>query len=175
MKGIERLAAVESSTPRMERALPELPMGSTVLVRLLRISNFGMTSFFEPLFRSMDLGEVEFHVLCLLVASENGSASPSELTELVGTTRANMTRIVDVLVDRAFVARTTSTRDGRRQVIAINASGRRKVREMVPKVANALTIGFSGLSEKERALLDGLLRKLIVSFDKSAVAMRAAA
>jgi hypothetical protein len=46
---------------------------------------------------------------------------------------------------------------------------------MVPKVANALTIGFSGLSEEETALLDGLLRKLIVSFDNSAVAMRAAA
>jgi MarR family transcriptional repressor of emrRAB len=150
-------------------------MGSTVLVRLLRISNFGMTSFFEPVFRSMDLGEVEFHVLCLLVASENGSASPSELTELVGTTRANMTRIVDVLVDRAFVARTTSTRDGRRQVIAINASGRWKVREFVPKVANALTIGFSRLSEKETAVLHELQRKLIVAFDKSAVAMRAAA
>lgn len=150
-------------------------MGSTVLVRLLRISNFGMTSFFEPVFRSMDLGEVEFHVLCLLVASENGSASPSELTELVGTTRANMTRIVDVLVDRAFVARTTSTRDGRRQVIAINASGRWKVRELVPKVANALTIGFSRLSEKETAVLHELQRKLIVAFDKSAVAMRAAA
>jgi MarR family transcriptional regulator, negative regulator of the multidrug operon emrRAB len=105
MKGIERLAAVESSTPRMERALPELPMGSTVLIRLLRISNFGMTSFFEPLFRSMDLGEIEFHVLCLLVASERGSASPSELTELVGTTRANMTRIVDVLQDVARCAR----------------------------------------------------------------------
>lgn len=174
MKGSERLAAVESSTPRMERALPELPMGSTVLIRLLRITNYGMTSFFEPLFRSMDLGEIEFHVLCLLVASENGAASPSELTELVGTTRANMTRIVDVLVAGEYVVRTASLRDGRRQVIAINVAGRRKVHEMVPKVASALTVGFSCLSDQEIALLDGLLRKLIVSFDKSAVAMRAA-
>lgn len=150
-------------------------MSSTILVRLLRISNFGMTSFFEPLFRSMDLGETEFHVLCLLAASEAGTGSPSELTELVGTTRANMTRIVDVLVEGEYVVRTTSPRDGRRQVIAINAAGRRKVREMVPKVSNALTVGFSCLSDQETETLDALLRKLIVSFDKSAVAMRAAA
>lgn len=175
MKGIERLAAVESSTPRMARALPELPMGSTVLVRLLRIGNYGMTSFFEPLFRSMDLGESEYHALCLLVASENGSASPSELTELMGTTRANMTRIVNVLVEGGYAGRTASTRDGRRQVIAINAAGRRKVRAMTPEVAKALDVGFSCLSDQETAQLDGLLRKLIVSFDNSAVARRAAA
>ncbi len=175
MKGLERLSAVESSTPRMARALPELPMDSTVLVRLLRISNYGMTSFFEPLFRSMDLGETEYHVLCLLVAAEKGSASPSELTELVGTTRANMTRIVGALVDGGYVVRTTNGRDGRRQVISINAAGRHKVRDMTPKVANALKVGFSCLSDAETAVLDGLLRKLIMSFDKSAVALRAAA
>lgn len=175
MKASERLAAVEGSTPRMARALPELPMDGTVLIRLLRIVNFGMSSFFEPVFRHMELGEIEFHVLCLLVSSENGSGSPSELTELVGTTRTNMTRIVDVLTDRGLVQRTASATDGRRMNIRINAAGRRKVKEMVPRVAQAVTVGFSCLSAEEAALLDGLLRKLIVNFDKSAVMLRAAA
>lgn len=166
---------MESSTPRMERALPELPMGGTVLIRLLRISNYGLTSFFEPLFRTMDLGEIEFHVLCLLLAAENGTASPSELTELVGTTRANMTRILDNLTQGKWVDRKASNRDGRRQVIAINAAGRRKVRDMAPKVASAVALGFSSLTDKEADTLDTLLRKVIVSFDKNAVAMRAAA
>lgn len=49
------------------------------------------------------------------------------------------------------------------------------MREMTPMVANALKFGFSGLSDRETALLDGLLRNLIVSFEKSAVAMRATA
>jgi MarR family transcriptional repressor of emrRAB len=175
MKGIERLVSVDSSTPRMERALPDLAMPSTVMVRLLRISVFGMSAFFEPLFRSLDLSESEFHVMCLLVASGNGTASPSELTELVGTTRANMTRILDELVAAGYITRSTSTRDGRRQVVAINATGRRKVRETVPKIAGPLKAGFSGLSDDEMKMLDGLLRKLIVSFDKGAVSIRAAA
>lgn len=175
MKGTERLVAVDSSTPVMARALPELPMSETVMVRMLRISVFGMGAYFEPLFRALELSESEFHVMCLLVASEKGSASPSELTELVGTTRANMTRILDELIAREFISRTASNHDGRRQVVTINAAGRRKVREVVPRIAGPLSGAFSGLDPGEMKLLEGLLRKLIVSFDKSALSLRVAA
>lgn len=175
MKGRERLRHVDSSTPRMQRALPELPMANTVMVRLLRIAVFGMSDFFEPVFRGLDLSENSFHVLCLLVAADAGSESPSELSEMVGTSRANMTRILDELVEDGWVTRTTSARDARRQVITITAAGRKKVRETVRRIAEPLQIGFSELSEKELATLDGLLRKAIVSFDKSAHALRAAA
>ena len=175
MKGIERLASVDSSTPRMARALPDLPMAGTVMVRLLRISLFGMGAFFEPVFRALDLSESSFHVLCLLVAAEGGTASPSELSELVGTTRANMTRILDELVEDGYITRSTATRDGRRQIVAIVAAGRRKVRDTVPRLAGPINAAFSGLGEAEMWQLDGLLRKLIVSFDKSAQALRAAA
>ena len=175
MKGSERLRHVDSSTPRMQRALPELPMSNTVMVRLMRIGVFGMSDFFEPVFRALDLSENSFHVLCLLVAAEGGSESPSELSEMVGTSRANMTRIVDELVDAGLVTRSTATRDARRQVVAITTAGRKKVRDTVPRIAEPLQIGFSELSEKEMATLDALLRKVIVSFDKSAHALRAAA
>lgn len=175
MKGSERLRHVDSSTPRMERALPDLPMDMTVMVRLLRISAFGMSNFFEPVFRGLDLNENSFHVLCLLAAADGGSESPSELSEMVGTSRANMTRILDELVEDGYVTRATAARDGRRQVITINAAGRKKVRETVPRVAGPLHVGFSELSEKELAQLNLMLRKLIVSFDKSAHALRAAA
>ena len=159
----------------MQRALPDLPMDPTIMVRLMRISVFGMSDFFEPVFRAVDLSEHSFHVLCLLAAAERGSESPSELSEMVGTSRANMTRIIDELVEDGFVTRATAARDGRRQVISITAAGRKKVRDTVPRIAEPLQTGFSELDESEMAQLNRLLRKLIVSFDKSAHALRAAA
>jgi MarR family transcriptional repressor of emrRAB len=168
MKGVERLASVESSTPPMARALPELPMDETVMVRLLRISVFGMGSFFEPVFRALDLSESSFHVLCLLVASERGIASPSELSELVGTSRANMTRILDELVEDGFISRSVAARDGRRQVVTVTAVGRKKVRDTVPRIVGPLQTAFAGLTDQEMTQLNTLLRKLIVSFDKNA-------
>lgn len=175
MKGIERLSAVESSTPRMARALPDMPMAPTVMVRLIRISAFGLGNFFEPVFRAIGTSEHAFHALCLLVASENGSAAPSELSEMIGTSRANTTRIIEELVQAELVTRSVHARDARRHEIAITAAGRQAVRDIVPKMIEPLERAFSGLSADEFALLDQLLRKLIVSLDNSARAMSAAA
>lgn len=175
MNGLQRLSNVASSTPRMAKALPDMPMDGTVMVRLLRISGAGLGDFFEPVFRALDLSENSFHVLCLLVASETGSASPSELSDLVGTSRANMTRILDELQQDGWVERTVAPRDARRHVIAITAEGREKVRATVPQVAEPIERAFSDLSPEEFALLSKLLRKLILSLDKGAGEIRAVA
>jgi MarR family transcriptional repressor of emrRAB len=175
MRGIDRLGSVERSTPAMAKALPDLPMQETVLVRLLRIGVFSMSAFFEPVFRSWNLTEHSFHVLCLLVATGRGSASPSELSELVGTTRANMTRILDELAADGMVSRTVEARDARRQAIHITPAGRKATAETASRIVEPLQRAFSGLSREEMAQLDRLLRKAIVSFDQGAVPQRAAA
>lgn len=175
MKGIERLRAVERSTAPMAQALPDMPMLPTVMIRLIRISAFGLGNFFEPIFRALDLGEHAFHVLCLLVANKHGRASPSELSELVGTSRANMTRILDELIVANLVSRTVQPRDGRRYDIIITAAGRKRVRDVVPKLIEPLNRAFSDLSANDCATLDRLMRKLIVSLDKTARDQRTAA
>lgn len=175
MNGSQRLARVASSTPRMMRALPGLPEAGTVMVRLLRIAGFGMSDFFEPVFRELELSEHSFHVLCLLVANEAGIAAPSELSELVGTSRANMTRILRDLEEDGWISRQVSHRDGRRHVIAITDAGRAKVDDTVPRIADPIERAFADLSSKELAMLDSLLRKLVVSFDKGAQARATAA
>ena len=175
MRGNERLAVVKRTTPAMEAALPDLPMAETVMVRLLRISLSGMTDFFEPVFRRLGLTENSFHVLCLLVANGHGQASPSELSELIGTSRANMTRILDLLVNDGYVSRTVETRDARRHVIQITRAGIKAAHDAVPQLIEPLKRAFSDLSAEEFAVLDKLLRRTIVSFDKGALPLRATA
>lgn len=175
MNGLTTLAHVDASTAPMGNALPGMPMEGTTLVRLLRIAQAGMGNFFEPVFRSLDLTESSFHVLCLLISSSSGTASPSELSEMVGTSRANMTRILEELTRLGWVERETAPRDGRRQIISITSAGKLKVRKTVPQIATPILRAFSDLSAEEMALLDTLLRKVIVSFDKGAAAHRAAA
>lgn len=152
-----------------------MPMDGTVMVRLLRISAAGLSDFFEPVFRVLGLSEHSFHVLCLLVASETGSASPSELSDMVGTSRGNMTRILEELEQDGWVTRTVAPRDARRHIITITAEGREKVRDTVPRIAKPLERAFSDLSAEEFALLSRLLRKLITSLDKGAGEIRAVA
>lgn len=175
MRGIERLAAVNRSTEPMATALPNLPMTETVLIRLLRISVYGLVPYFEPVFRRIGLKETAFHVLCLLLTSEGGTASPSELSEMVGTSRANMTHILDSLESDGFVSRTVASTDGRRHSIKITRAGAKAANDAVPKLAEPLQNAFSDLSPEEVAVLDKLLRKTIVSLDKGAHPLRAVA
>lgn len=175
MKGSERLTQVAVSTPLMGRALPELSMPGTVMVRLLRITEFGLGRFFEPVFRSVGLTENTFHVLCLLVATETGAASPGELSEMVGTSRANMTRLLEELLEDGYVARSIDPRDARRHIITITPEGRAKALETAPQLREPIENAFSDLSDEEFRILDRILRKLIVSLDKSPRALHLAA
>lgn len=175
MRGGEKLAHLDACTPGMARALPDLPMDKTVMVRLLRIGFFGMASYFEHVFREADVSENGFHMLCLLAAAEGGTESPTELAEMVGTSRSNTTRLLNELEAEGYVERTAGRRDARRQLVTLTPSGRTKVDQTVLKVAEPLENAFSGLSQKELDQLDHLLRKMIVSFDKGARALRVVA
>ena len=159
----------------MAAALPTLPMIETVMVRLMRISVVGLGQYFEPVFRAIGLTETSFHVLCLLTASAKGQASPSELSDLVGTSRANMTRILDGLVQDSLVLRAGEVRDARRSVVQITACGREVASQALPALAEPLCAAFADLEACEMDQLEGLLRKLIRSFDKSALPLRASA
>jgi MarR family transcriptional repressor of emrRAB len=86
-----------------------------------------------------------------------------------------MTRILEELVQDGWVERSVDSRDARRHIIRITAAGRRKVRDTVPRIAEPINRAFSDLDPKELALLEKLVRKLIVSFDKGAGELRSAA
>jgi MarR family transcriptional repressor of emrRAB len=169
MNGENRLSAIDRSTSALLRALPDLPMQESILVRLLRVSFSGMADFFSAEFRKMGLSENVFHVLCLLVANDEEQTSPSELSELVGTSRANMTRILATLVDENLATRQTEEQDGRRHMIQITDQGRRAALDGVLRLVGPLQRAFAGLEAGEQAQLDALLRKCIKSFDDNAL------
>ncbi|HSV71940.1 MAG TPA: MarR family transcriptional regulator [Methylibium sp.] len=154
------------STPAMASALPDLPMQQAVIVRLVRILAASMTDYFDPVFRKTGLTENSFHVLCLLVAADVGQASPSELSELVGTSRANMTRILEQLVQDGLVSRTVVALDARRHVIEITPRGRKAAAATVPRISAPLMQAFSALSPARIAALGGALQSVIVALDE---------
>src|SRR5690606_32472835 len=100
--------------------------------------------------------------------SETGTLSPSELSDMVGTSRPNMTRIIEELERQGWVSRKVVARDARRYAITITDIGRAKVEETVPRLAEPINRAFSDLSNDEFELLGKLLRKLVISLDKGA-------
>lgn len=168
MRGAERLAAVDKSVAPMAAALPDLPMDETIMVRLLRICVVGLGQFFEPVFRHMGLSESSFHVLCLLMAEQDGEAPPAKLSELIGASRAHMSQIVDVLSRDSLVERISDPNDARRHSVRITSSGRARTQKGLRDFAAPMQRAFAGLNADEFAQLAALLRKAVISFDNVA-------
>lgn len=167
MRGIERLKAIERSTEPLAQALPALPQAETVLIRLLRVGAFGLDDYFSQVFCHWELGEKLYHTLCVLVATPQGRAYPSELSELIGTSRANMTKVLAALERDRYIRREVGLNDGRRSMVHITRRGRDIVNQITPDMVEPVKTAFAKLTPPERAALDQLLRKLIVSLDEA--------
>ncbi len=167
MRGIERLRAIERTTEPLAKTLPELPKQQTILIRLVRVAAYGLGDYFSGVFGELGLTEHSYHALCVLVSSKKGRASPSELSELVGTSRPSMSRVIADLEKDGYVSRESGPLDGRRSIITITRLGREVVKKLTPDVAAPVANAFMQLDSDEQVLLDRLLRKAIVSFDEA--------
>src|SRR5690554_4708245 len=145
VRGIERLRSVERSTEPLAKALPMLPKQQTILIRLVRVAAYGLGDFFTGVFGELGLTEHSYHALCVLVSSEKGRASPSELSELVGTSRPNMSRVIADLEKAGYAQREVGAIDGRRSVISITKLGRDVVKKLTPAVAGPVANAFADL------------------------------
>jgi MarR family transcriptional repressor of emrRAB len=94
------------------------------------------------------------------------------LTELVGTSKANMSRILEQLTGDGLVSRTPESMDARRHVIRITAKGRKVAAEAVPKMMEPLSKAFVGLTPKECITLNKLMQKAILSLDPGGITLQ---
>jgi DNA-binding MarR family transcriptional regulator len=86
---------------------------------------------------------------------------PFELEERILIAQSNISRLIDRLTERGYVARERSEEDGRGQRVRITATGRELRRRMWPIYAKALreAVG-SRLTEREAQMVATQLAKL---------------
>ncbi|MEO1237675.1 MAG: MarR family transcriptional regulator, partial [Planctomycetota bacterium] len=88
-------------------------------------------------------------------------ASPSELAQDQGVTRATMTGLLANLESSGLVRRETDAADGRRAVVVMTPKGRRLVDRLLPKVYDHINRQMAPISERDRRTLTRLLGHLI--------------
>jgi DNA-binding MarR family transcriptional regulator len=165
MKGIERISAIDISAPRLEQRIPEVPIQLMILLRTMRAANHSLTTYLDLLLRPLGFTEGELHTLFILFSTDGGAAAPGMLCELLGQTKANMTRILSGLTGKHYVTRHDDLEDGRRQLIRITGQGKRFVQSLIPKVANPIVKTFEEMTGEEIGSLNGLLRRFVSSLD----------
>ncbi len=102
----------------------------------------------------------------LLALPENESITMNALSESMGLANSTMTRMVDQLVDKGFVRRTTD--DGDRRVVRVGLTG--QGREMRRNLEQALQY-FYGLvldeiPQEERQVFLQVLKRVVAAIEK---------
>ncbi|TDU31984.1 DNA-binding MarR family transcriptional regulator [Panacagrimonas perspica] len=167
MKTNDRLLAIDSSGPGWRESVPDVPQQDVTLMRLIRVASQGITAFTDPMLRPAGLTESSFHTLVVIVASGKAGITPTSLCEQVGQNRANMTRILDLLLSDKLVRVDVHERDARRKRVTITAAGRKRVKTYASRFAPIVAESFGALSPKDKQTLEHLLRAVIASMDKA--------
>jgi MarR family transcriptional regulator, lower aerobic nicotinate degradation pathway regulator len=86
---------------------------------------------------------------------------PSHLAEALGMTRGAISKLVERLMAKDLLCRRASESDGRAHVLSLTKKGETLVPELAALADENDAAFFGGLSVEERALLEGLLKRLV--------------
>lgn len=157
---------IEANLEKLHVRIPDLPVTSVMLTRLIQHLGRGMSAMFEQEIRPSGLAEAEFRVLTTLFSQPDGVANPSDLCTRTSQSPANMSRISDALVARDLITRVSSVEDRRKMVLHITAQGEDLVQRLLPSVFRPLRDMLVEFSEDEQRQLVSQLKRLGSKLDE---------
>jgi len=109
---------------------------------------------------SYGLARSSFNLLAILRYMHPEGLQLSEIGELLITSRANITGIVDHLEQKGYVKRVIDPRDRRVRIAQLTKSGGTLLDEVMPRHKDRIVELFSNLTLEEIQTLIGLLKKV---------------
>ena len=107
------------------------------------------------------LGLSEHHLLAVLADAPGGVMRPTELADLSPLTKSGLTRAVDRLETLGHLERRVCASDGRGQLVALTARGRRALRRAAPAHFRAIARHFADyLTEREAETIATALERV---------------
>jgi DNA-binding MarR family transcriptional regulator len=100
------------------------------------------------------------HIEIMKLLQEEGTRHPAEIGERLLIAKAQMTHLIDKLVDLGFVRREMNSSDRRTFNISLTEKGSRVMEEQDNLVVNAVRENMASLSDKEIETLSTSLRNL---------------
>lgn len=151
---------------RVHERLPSAAPQNTVLLHLIKHLWKGLADIMADELRETGLTPVSFVTLMMLYSAPEDSVNPSELSRYTGETRTNMTRICNELEQRRLIGRSPSGTDRRRIDLMLTPAGIEQIETLLPRLRTRVYPMFGVLSNAEKDVLEGLLKKLLGAFEQ---------
>ena len=153
------MVSMETALKRLPRlrsaAAPDLE--SHLGYWLRRVSNHASGAFARAL-QTRHISVAEWVVMCHV--QKCPGITPGEVAEMLDLTRGAVSKVIDKLEAKKWIARSTKPQDGRVQLLSLTRLGNRIVPELAEIANQNDRQFFEGLDPEGRATLRRLLSKL---------------
>jgi len=166
---VKSFAVFEERIERAARQLPGMPLPQVVAHRLLFFVARNVKERQNRFLTGFGLSGSAFIALAMIFGSEGGVLNPCELSDALGASRANVSRLVEEMAEAGWVRRQPAAEDGRRVVLSLTPAGRRLLAKVLPKLWQRILSLWDVFDEQEQAQFDGLLRKLLTALEGGAL------
>ncbi len=141
-----------------KRATGDSGLGDIAIYIHMRACNVMMQERLGRLLQPHGLVPLGYITMMALYSRPENLANPSELSDVTGETRGNMTRICDELVDKGFVRRVPNAEDRRRVDLSLTDAGMALLNTVAPQLRqNATAFYQRNFTKAEKATLQQLL------------------
>lgn len=156
---------IEQAVGRVEQRFPGIPRREIIIARLFCHILPRMTTFLcEPL-KEHGVNETVWFALISMYSCPEQALYPSDLSDVLASSRTNATRVSDELVKHGWAARMPCSDDRRKIRLELTPEGIRFVESILPSSREAHRDLWKDFDEQEKVLLESLMRKLLARLD----------
>ncbi len=109
--------------------------------------------------QGIDLTPEQFALLAELAV--RGELAQKELAKSTFKDAPTVSRIIDLLVKKGWINRSSDTDDRRKYILTLTAEGRTLYEQAAPIVQSAREMGWQGLTEEDYSRLKTILDKVV--------------
>lgn len=151
------MVSMETALARRIRSTAAPDLESHLGYWLRRVSNHVSGAFARAL-QTRHISVAEWVVMCHVQRCQG--ITPGEVAEMLDLTRGAVSKVIDKLEAKKWIARSTKPQDGRVQLLSLTRLGSRILPELAKIADENDRQFFEGLDPEDRAALRRLLGKL---------------
>ena len=155
----------ELGLARVAARLGETPPQQVMVLRMAKMVAKRLQEDLNRELAAWRLTDASFTVLVVIFSEPEGGINPSSLSNILGESRANITRLTDELEARRLILRRPATADRRRIGLDLTRSGEKLVRELLPAMWRHYGRLCRDLSVAEMRTMERSMKKVLADLD----------
>ena len=156
----------EKRVDRVAKRNPGIPIRNIALTRMFFYIFKALEDQANHFLAAYGLSNTHYIALMMIYSSDNNILNPCKLSDSLLCSRANITRLVDELVENGWIERKGSTEDRRRIELSLTSAGVKCIEGVLPRNWERINHIWADFSSAEIDLTENMLRKILTRIEQ---------